>query len=286
MKNISLYGACLLLILASCKSGSPKYQEDAIQFDMATSADQMKAPPPAAMVMERNTSNPEAVLAVTGISRKIIRDGSMEIRVNDLQKGKGAVDTLVKNYKGYYSNESFNNMDFSRGYNLTIRIPSDRFDEFITAIEAGDGEIVYKNISSRDVTEEFIDLETRLANKKNYLSRYGDLLKQAKNVKDILEIQEKTRLIEEEVESVQGRLKYLNNQVDYSTLTLQISKKNDYNQYSQSKGNFFDRLKMSLVKGWFGLVSFALFLIRIWPFWIITGGLYYILRRIWKKRKK
>lgn len=287
MKNIALYGVCLLLVLASCTSGSNKYSQNDVALEMASTG-QMKAPPPPS-AMQQDASRSEVDVsnpAVTGITRKIIRDGSMEIRVNELQKGKSTIDTLVKIYKGYYSNETFNNMDYSRGFNLTIRIPSARFDEFISAIETGEGEVVFKNISSRDVTEEFIDLETRLANKKNYLNRYSDLLKQARSVKDILEIQEKTRLIEEEVESVQGRLKYLNNQVDYSTLTLQISKKNDYNQYSQNKGSFFDRLKMSLVKGWFGLVSFALFLIRIWPFWIIAGSVFYILRRMLRKRKK
>jgi hypothetical protein len=112
------------------------------------------------------------------------------------------------------------------------------------------------------------------------------LLKQAKTVKDILEIQEKSRLIEEEVESVQGRLKYLTNQVDFSTLDLMISKKNDYNLVTNNKGSFIDRLKLSLVKGWFGLVSFTLFVIRVWPFWIIMGVLFYLVRRIWKRKKK
>jgi hypothetical protein len=153
-------------------------------------------------------------------------------------------------------------------------------------MEAGTGEVTFKNITSRDVTEEFIDLETRLKNKRNYLTRYGDLLKQAKSVKDILEIEEKTRLIEEELESAEGRLKYLNNQVDFSTLTLQISKKNDFNRYGNNKGKFIDRLKVSLVKGWFGLVSFTLFVIRLWPFWIIVGVLYYFVRRIIRRKKK
>jgi hypothetical protein len=168
---------------------------------------------------------------------------------------------------------------------LTIRIPSTNLELLIAKIEKGEGEISYKEIDARDVTEEFIDLETRLNNKRNYLARYGDLLKQAKTVKDILEIQEKTRLIEEEVESVQGRLKYLNNQVDYSTLNLQINKLNDYSVYSRNKGSFFDRLKMSLVKGWFGFVSFILFLIRIWPFWLIAGVGYYMVRKYWKRSK-
>jgi hypothetical protein len=249
---------------------------------------QVPPPPPASQAlreMEAGAIAADKPLPVS-VSRKIIRDGNMEIRVNDLEKGKSDVDTLVSRFKAYYSNETFNNADYSRGYSLMIRIPSENFEAFMAAIEAGSGEVVFKNISSRDVTEDFIDLETRLANKKNYLSRYSELLKQAKTVKDILEIQEKTRVIEEEVESVQGRLKYLNNQVDYSTLNLQISKKNDFSIYSHDKGSFFDRLKLSLVKGWFGLVSFSLFLLRIWPFWLIAGALYYLIRRIWKRRRK
>jgi hypothetical protein len=228
----------------------------------------------------------ETVIVVPDSTRKIIRDGRMEIRVKNLEQGKHDVDTLVKRYHGYYADETFNNMDYAHGYTLRIRIPSVSFDAFIAEIESGVGEVAFKNITSRDVTEEYIDLETRLKNKRNYLIRYGDLLKQAGSVKDILEIAEKTRLIEEEVESVQGRLKYLNHQVDFSTLELQISRKNDFSVYTNNKGRFVDRLKLSLVKGWYGLVSFTLFVIRLWPFWIIVGVLYYLIKTIIRKRKK
>lgn len=219
-------------------------------------------------------------------SRKIIKDGSMEIRVKKLEPGKIQIDSLVKEFHGYYAGETFNNQNYSHEFTLNIRIPSEKFELFIAQAESAVGELVFKNISSRDVTEDFIDLETRLKNKKNYLNRYGELLKQAKSVKDILEIEEKTRLIEEEIESTEGRLKYLNNQVDFSTLELRITKKNDYTFTTQNEGNFFDRLKLSLVKGWFGLVTFTLFVIRIWPFWIIVSVIYYLVRRILRRRKR
>ena len=210
----------------------------------------------------------------------------MEIRVKKLEQGKIQIDSLVKKFHGYYAEETYNNQDYSHDFTLKIRIPSEKFELFIAQAESAVGELVFKNVSSRDVTEEFIDLETRLKNKKNYLNRYGELLKQAKSVKDILEIEEKTRVIEEEIESSEGRLKYLNNQVDFSTLELRITKKNDYNFTPQNEGNFFDRLKLSLVKGWFGLVTFTLFVIRIWPFWIIVSVIYYLVRRILRRRKR
>ncbi len=210
----------------------------------------------------------------------------MEIRVKKLEQGKIGIDSLVKKFRGYYAEETYNNQDYSHDFTLKIRIPSEKFELFIAQAESAIGELVFKSVSSRDVTEEFIDLETRLKNKKNYLNRYGELLKQAKSVKDILEIEEKTRVIEEEIESTEGRLKYLNNQVDFSTLELRITKKNDYNFIPQNEGNFFDRLRFSLVKGWYGLVTFTLFIIRLWPFWIIVSLIYYLLRKILRRRKK
>jgi hypothetical protein len=267
--------------MADYKAESPVYAE------MAQIPGPPPPPPPQSDESQSLTGTDQSIQPIETVTRKIIRDGNMEIRVSDLEKGKAAIDTLTKKFKGYYNNESYSNADYSKGYSVIIRVPADNFDAFIAAIESGMGEVVFKNISSRDVTEQFIDLEARMANKKNYLSRYSELLKQARTVKDMLEIEEKTRVIEEEIESTEGRLKYLQNQVDYSTLSLQISKKNDYNVYSNSnQGSFFDRLKISLVKGWFGLVSFVLFVIRIWPFWIIAGSLFWLIRKFLKRKKK
>jgi len=286
MRNFFLGTTILLLGLAiSCKSGN---KSDSVSFEGGPGLQNKIVDDQSVKVQESLdvAPKPDKVSVIdSSITRKIIRDGNMEVRVDDLDEGKKDIDTLVRKFKAYYSNESFNNADFSRGFSLTIRIPSESFDAFVSVIEEGPGDVVFKNISSRDVTEEFIDLETRLANKRNYLTRYGELLKKANTVKDILEIEEKIRLIEEEVESTQGRLKYLNNQVDYSTLNLHLSKKNDFSIYSNNyRGTFIDRLKMALVKGWFGLVSFVLFLIRIWPFWIIAAAVFIIVMKYRKKK--
>lgn len=217
--------------------------------------------------------------------KKIIKDGRLGIKVTELEKAKSRIDTLVKNNGGYYANENFNNTDYEASYNLRIRIPTDKFEKFIAEAESGDGEILYKQIDARDVTDQFIDLETRLETKRNYLTRYRELLKQAKNVKEILEIEEKIRGLEEEIESTTGRLKYLGDLVDYSSLDLMISKRKEFRYTPGERDKFTERLKQSLSKGWIGFVDFLLFLIRIWPFWIIVSVLFYFWKRI-KNRKK
>ena len=218
--------------------------------------------------------------------KRIIKDGRLGIKVTKLQQTKDRVDSLVKQYEGYYANESFNNNDWESSYNLKVRIPSTNFEKFITEIESGDGEILYKVIDARDVTDQFIDLETRLENKRNYLKRYNDLLLKAKTVTEILEIEEKIRGLEEEIESTTGRLKYLSDLVDYSTLDLTISKQKDFKYNPEKRAKFLERLKQSLSKGWFGFVDFILFIFKIWPIWIIITLIFIFLNKYKMKRKK
>ncbi len=218
--------------------------------------------------------------------KKIIKDGRLGIQVTELENTKSRIDTLIIRHGGYYANESLNNSDWETSYNLKIRIPSENFMKFISDIEAGDGEILYKEIDARDVTDQFIDLETRLENKRNYLKRYNDLLVKANSIKEILEIEEMIRALEEEIESTTGRLKYLSDLVDYSTLDLTISKQRNFKYNPAKRDKFTEKLKQSLSKGWFGFVDFFLFIINIWPLWIIILFIFYLWKKYKMKRKK
>jgi hypothetical protein len=220
------------------------------------------------------------------IRKKIIKDGRLGLLVSELEKTKSRIDILIKNHGGYYANESYNNSDWESSFNLKIRVPFTNFEKLINDIETGDGEIQYKEIEARDVTDQFIDLETRLENKRNYLIRYNDLLKQAKNVNEILEIEEKVRGLEEDIESTTGRLKYLGDLVDYSTLDLTISRKKEFKYHPVNRDKFTERIKQSLSKGWYGFVDFLLFVIKIWPFWILVTLIIYFWRKLKKRKNK
>ncbi len=268
------------ILIASCQ----QKQVGNVMYDMAGIEEEI-------IPITRQSPNalPEPVVKVEKqevIKKKIIKDGRLGLRVSELESTKLRVDSLMKNHNAYYANESFNNRDWESSYNLKIRIPSANFEGLIAAIERGNGVILYKEIDARDVTDQFIDLETRLENKRSYLKRYNDLLKQAKSVKEILEIQEKIRGLEEEVESTTGRLKYLSDLVDFSTLELTISKRKEYKYNSENRDKFSERLKNSISKGWFGFIDFLLFVIKIWPFWIIVSLIIYAWRKYIKKKKK
>ena len=213
--------------------------------------------------------------------KKIIKDGRVGMRVSDLVNTKSRIDTLINHYGGYYANEKLTNSEWEIAYHLKIRIPSAHFMRFISDTESGEGEILYKEIDARDITDQFIDLETRLDNKRNYQKRYNDLLIKANSIKEILEIEEKIRALEEEIESTTGQLLYLSDLMDYSTLDLTISQQRTFKYNPAKRDKFSEKVRQSFSKGWFGLVDFFLFVINIWPFWIILTLIIYA----WKKYK-
>jgi len=229
-------------------------------------------------------SPPLEPLPTDTIEKKIIKDGEMAIEVKDVYKTKLHIDTLVSQFGGYYARESLNNFDNETSYHLSMRIPSASFDEFVQVLSSGTGKVVDKEVNTRDVTEQFIDLESRLANKRGYLKRYNELLQKARNVQDIIEIEEKIRNIEEEIESTVGRLNYLSNQVQYSRLELRLFE-DDEGIIEPRDRNVLLIVKQSLVRGWYGFVDFLFFLLRIWPLLVFTPLIIILYRKIRRKKR-
>lgn len=218
--------------------------------------------------------------------RKLIKNGSIFIDVKDIKTEKSKIDSLIKKYQAYFDKETTNRYDNSTILTLKIRIPSQNFEKFIVGIEKGGNKITNKEISTEDVTEEFIDLETRLLNKRKFMTKYQELLKSAKSIKEMLEIQEKIRSLEEEIESATGRLKYISNQVSYSTLELRLEQENEFKYTPEKRDSITEKLKQSIIGGWFVFVDFLYILLYNWVFIIFISVGIYVFRKYRKKRKE
>ena len=217
---------------------------------------------------------------------KIIKSGNMSIEVSDLNNAKVAIDTLLKTVDGFYENESFEKHYNRVTYNLRLRIPNKDFDTLLDAIENGLGLLTAKHIHMRDITEEYVDLNIRLENKLSYLQQYRNILKKAKTIEEILEVQEKIRNIEEEIESKKGRLKYLNDQVTYSTLNLQISQLTSNSAIKRPGLGL--RIGNAFKTGVKGFLNFVVSLVSVWPLVIFFVIVFLSRRKIsrWFRRKK
>lgn len=222
---------------------------------------------------------------VNSITKKIIKNGEMTVQVGDIKKSQSQIQSFVKNNKAYIQKETFRNSDMRDEMEFTIRVPHQQFESLINSFSDGFGTVTAKNIYSDDVTEEYVDVSIKLENKKIYLDKYRDMLKSAKSTSDMLEIQENIRNLEDEIDVSEGRLKFIDDRVKYSTLNLTLFK-DKVRSSTTSKIGFGSRFADSLTEGWNGFVGFFLGLIALWPFLLFIPILIFGWKKFKSSRKK
>ena len=155
--------------------------------------------------------------SVENMERKLIKRGNLEIEVNNLQSGEEAVEKWCKDFGGYVASSS----NYETSAHFSLKIPAQNFDSALNSL--GDlGKIKSKNISTQDVSEQFYDLQTRLETKKIMRDRLKNYLAQAKDVKDMLQIEKELNNALSEIESMEGRLKRLSGQIEFSSVDISL----------------------------------------------------------------
>jgi hypothetical protein len=215
--------------------------------------------------------------------QKIIKEGNLLYETQDLQATYNQIITAVKKNKAYIQSDE-EGKDYNSLYrNLIIRIPNKNFDVFLSEISNGVAYFDRKEISSKDVTAEYIDIEARLKAKKVLEARYLELLKKATKVSEILEIERELSVIREEIESKEGQLKYLQNKISLSTFNIKF-----YKTVANSEDatvSFGSKMWNAIKSGWNGISTFFIGLLHIWPFIIIlVAVILYIRKRIASKK--
>lgn len=143
--------------------------------------------------------------------KKKIRNADINLQVENLSEAFSAIEEWVTKYKGYVSTSNEN----TNSINITAHIPADSFDEAMK--ECGTlGKIMNRNINERDVTEQYYDLKTRIENKLILVNKFQDYLKKTNNVKEILQVESQLSNTTAELENLQGQMKRMSNEIDYS----------------------------------------------------------------------
>lgn len=218
------------------------------------------------------------------ITKKIIKNGEMRIQVGDIKKAQEQIHSILKNNKAYIQKEEFQNTDTDENLDIIIRVPHHNFDALIHSFSNGIGSVLSKNISTSDVTEEYTDVSIKLGNKRIYLEKYREMLKSAKTTKDMLEIQENIRALEDEIDIAEGRLRFIDDRVNYSTLNLNLYKEK-IRSSATSKIGFGSRFGDSVTEGWNSFVDFLLGAVSLWPFFLLIPVVVFFWKK-WKNRKK
>lgn len=217
--------------------------------------------------------------AVKDTTRKLIKKGFVEFETSNLSSTREKVLQAANQNNSYISSDR-ESMEYGRKRNtLTIRVPASRFNQLLASATDGVEHFDSKEITVEDVTEEFLDVEARVKTKKELEARYLALLDQTHDIPEILEIEKQLEQLRGDIESIEGRLKYLQNRVAYSTLN--ISFYEALPTPNAPKHNFSNAFK----NGWDNFISFLLLLVNIWPLLLVAGGIF-IGISAYRKRKK
>lgn len=220
---------------------------------------------------------------------KIIRTGNIGLQLEDYDKDKHQFYDAFRKYDAYISNENERKETNRISNDIEIRVPNEAFDKLVAEIAGGKGirNIDYKRISAVDVGEEYYDLQTRIKTKKEVEQRYLEILRSAKKVEDILAVEGQIRVIREEIEAKEGRLRFLADRISYSTVHLYIYQELEYDAPMVDKPTFWGKMGNAMKGGWNAILSFLLLLGYIWPIVVLVVVIIFMYKRklfIFKKK--
>lgn len=231
--------------------------------------------------------DPEAVKKARPDGLKLIRTGNLRMRVEKYAEARAALGRIVAEHQGYISQEREETTDTTITGDLAVRVDSGRFDALLEALVKLGAYVHAKNVNVQDVTEEYVDVAARLKAKREVEAQYLQILKQAKNVRETLDVEQYLRQIQEEIEAAEGRLRYLDNQVSLSTLQVNMYENlpGGPKRDPQERG-FFGKLWDAIGDGWESIKRTFLGEVRNWPGWVVFIVLVWVVVRVFKRMKK
>lgn len=226
------------------------------------------------------------------VTRKIIRNAEMTLETDSPDDAQAKITQIAENKGGFVieSQKQTNDTKATKTdiVTMTVRVPAAKFDESLDEIRKTSNRVIVETVKGQDVTEEFIDVEARLRTQKALEAQFLEIMKQAKTVEDALNVQSKIADVRGEIEKVEGRKRFLENQAAFSTLKIRLQTPT---AFSASSSGFFYQVKEAFSTGFNAALNFILvlitFLIALLPFLIfIVLPIYLLIRYFVKKNRR
>ena len=221
--------------------------------------------------------------------RKIIRSGSIRLEVNSVDSAERSLLLFVKAQAGYISNASRKKLEGETMMGeVEIRVPFNNFDLVVNHVRSL-GNVESEQITSNDVTEEYIDLEARISTQQQLEVRLLDLLaKRSGKLADIVEIEEKLASVRSGIERAQGKLRHIQSRVSMSTLSVTMFEPGGVG--TSDTETFGGEIQQAIDESVDGLVTIAAMALRLIivlvPLCLIGWILYRILKPVIKRAEQ
>lgn len=220
------------------------------------------------------------VAAPVPTARMIIKTAELFCEVENFEAAAGRMRALAEESGGYLVSAQTSVRDDNRKSGLlTLRVPADKFETTLAALKNLVKKVETENLSGNDVTEEFYDLTARLENKRRAEQRFLEILKTANKTSEILEVEQALVNVREEIERLEGRKRYLSDQVALSTITVRLYEPRPL--ITTGRDSFWGKLKRGFENGLAGFgdvlsgtITLVIAVLPLVPvFWLAGWGI-------------
>lgn len=226
----------LVVVLAACSGAalqSPPAPETNQRYGSssgATVVDQSAIVPADGIVADGDfyQTDEEQTQAGGEVRRVILRTASLSLVVDDANVSLNAISSLAEEMGGWVVSSNTYTMTLSDGSDvaqgsITIRVPSERLDEAMNRIKDGGGKVDSENVTGQDVTQEYVDLTSRLTNLEAAEAQLREIMADAVRTEDVMTVYNQLVQVRGEIEQVRGQIQYYDQAAAYSSISVTLT---------------------------------------------------------------
>ena len=191
----------------------------------------MEEPASAPMVYDASgqvvTSN--AVDVAQQVERKVIKNADLSVVVKDPEASMKAISALAEELGGYVvssslsqSNYGPNNISLPAG-SISIRVPAEKLNDVLAQVKKDAVEVTSENISGQDVTDQYVDLTSRLTAKQAAEKKLLEILEAADKTEDVLAVYQQLQQVQSDIEVLKGQIKYIDQSAAMSSVNVYLA---------------------------------------------------------------
>ncbi|MFL7794988.1 MAG: DUF4349 domain-containing protein [Anaerolineae bacterium] len=228
MRKKIMYGvivSLLLLAVTGCFAGAPMGtqsgyapREPVVEKEAAVDWDQAEAPPG-----DGANYDDGGVAPVDVVERLIIRNAWLDLVVPDTDDALSEIENVVNEMDGFIVQSNVYQSGESKRASVQLRIPADNLDEALERFRDMATEVRSENVSGEDVTEEYVDLQSRLRSKEAAEAKLLQFLEEAEDTEAALEVYTQLEQIQTDIEVIKGRMQYLEQSAAMSSVTIELT---------------------------------------------------------------
>jgi hypothetical protein len=229
-------------------------------------------------------------------SQMVIYQADLRLRVKRFEKTVQIIEEKVEKYGGYIADSNVNKAGKEQmSGSIKLRVPQKHFQAFLHEAEGLAAEVIGRDIKGQDVTEEYVDLSSRLKSKRVVEERLTTFMKDAAKTEDLLKISADLATVQEEIETIEGKMKFLENQTSLSTINITLYEnkvivpnleKDNLNTWEKTKKQFMKSTNVLLGT----LSGLVVFLIGNLPIIIILSvigiSIFFFIKKVKKVNRR